>query len=226
MVLQAVVSLKLVERKDGEGLIAAVEILRQTPRVSKLIFEGNFDTLEEEIENSVSYHRMQSMNQSLAALVLNGVIDKETALGASSRPNDLDLMLRKFLYAGEKHAAGEGEAMVEPLSDYSRIVELQEVRKLYDDLQERHRQDLADRDSEIARLTAALAQHADGSVSTEGEIGTLRSENERLGRQLQLLRQEYEAKIERLNARVREMSGTPPPAAPVGEAERKGFFRR
>ena len=45
-VLQAVISLKLVERADGAGLIAAVEIQRQSPRVSKLILEGSLETLE------------------------------------------------------------------------------------------------------------------------------------------------------------------------------------
>ncbi len=225
MVLQAVVSLKLVEKKDGSGLLAAVEILRQTPRVSKLIFEGNLEALEEEIENSVSYHRMQSMNQSLAALVLNGVVDKDAAMASSSRPNDLDLMLRKFLYAGEHRAAGEGEAMAEPLSDFSRIVELQEVKKLYDEVQERHRQELADRDAEIERLRSDLDQQSHGTSSSEGEMAALRAENERLGRQVQLVRQEYEAKLERLNSRVRELSGNQP-VAPNGDADRKGFFRR
>jgi pilus retraction protein PilT len=80
-VLQGVVSMRLVERTDGAGLVAAVEILRHSPRVAKLILEGALDTLEEEIESSVSYYRMQSMNQSLAALVVNGVVDRETALG-------------------------------------------------------------------------------------------------------------------------------------------------
>jgi twitching motility protein PilT len=224
-VLQAVVSLKLVEREDGSGRVAAVEILRQTPRVSKLIFEGNLETLEEEIENSVAYHRMQSMNQSLAALVLNAVITKDTALSASTRPGDLDLMLRKFLYASES-AEEEGAPMPESLSDFSRIVELQEIRKLYNELQERHQTEMAERDAEIARLRAEIDQQSQGTLGVDGEIDTLRSENERLVRQVQLVRQEYEAKVERLNVRVRELSGGAPAPAANGDAERKGFFRR
>ena len=50
-VLQGIISLKLVERADGTGLIAAVEILRQSPRVSKLIMDGTLEALEEEIES-------------------------------------------------------------------------------------------------------------------------------------------------------------------------------
>ena len=226
LVLQAVVSMKLVERRDGEGLVAAVEILRQTPRISKLITEGNLEAMEEEIESSVAYHRMQSMNQSLAALVLNGVVTKECALAASARSNDLDLMLRKFLFASEHKGAEEGSAMAEPLSDFSRIVELQEIRKLYDDLQERYRHEIEDRDSEIGRLRAEIASRS-GAASPAEDVVSLKAENERLTRQIQLVRQEYEAKIERLTARVRELTaGAPAAGASNGEGEKKGFFRR
>ena len=223
-VLQGIVSLKLVEKADGSGLIAAVEILRHSPRIAKLILDGNLEALEEEIESSVSYYKMQSMNQSLAALVLRGAIERETALKVSIKPGDLDLMLRKFLYAQD--AAEEGEPMAEPLADFSKITELQEIKKLYDDLQERQGQDVRERDEEIARLRTELGR-IDASAPSQ-ELEHMRAENERLAKQLNVLRQEYEAKIERLNARMREMSaGSTPPAMPAGaEGERKGFFRR
>ncbi len=224
-VLQGIISLKLVERSDGAGLIAAVEILRSSPRVSKLIMEGSLDALEEELESSVAYYKMQSMNQSLAALVLRGVVSRDTALNISTRPGDLDLMLRKFLYASDNPAAGEhGDPMADPLSDFSKILELQEIKKLYDDLQERHSQDIRDRDEEIQRLRAEQQRFEprEAGAETDG----LRAEIERLTKQAQLMRQEYEAKLERLNARLREHpQGTMP--APAGGAEAgKGFFRR
>jgi twitching motility protein PilT len=226
-VLQGVVSLRLVERADGSGLVAAVEILRASPRVQKLILEGNLEALEEEIHNSVSYYRMQTMNQSLAALVLNRAITRETALAVSVNPGDLDLMLRKFLYAADHGGEPEGGDMAEPLSDFSRIVELQEIKKLYDEMQERHRGDLAERDSEIDRLRSELTSKEATSAAGDGALDKLRGENERLARQVQLVRQEYDAKIERLNARIRELSGGVPAAAGGGtEAEKKGFFRR
>ena len=224
-VLQGIISLKLVERADGTGLVAAVEVLRQSPRVAKLILEGSLEALEEEIESSVSYYKMQSMNQSLAALVLRGAVARETALNIATRPGDLDLMLRKFLYASDAAAASEhGEPMADPLSDFSKILELQEIKKLYDELQERHRQDVQDRDEEIQRLRAEQLRFDPREVSAETD--TLRVEVERLGKQAQLLRQEYEAKIERLNARLRETpQGTMPAPAASSEAG-KGFFRR
>jgi twitching motility protein PilT len=228
--LQAVVSMRLVERADGSGLIAAVEILRHTPRVAKLIQEGNLEAIQEEIENSVAYFRMQSMNQSLAALVVHGAITWEAALEASYNPGELDLILRKLLYASRQDGAdiGEGDEMAEPLSDFSMILELQEIKKHYDELQERHRTDLAERDEEIQRLRDELSAQSGMESSGDGEVAQLRSEKARLDQQIKVIRQEYEAKIERLNARLRELSGggPAPPAKAVGGDERKGFFRR
>jgi len=223
-VLQAVISLKLVERADGTGLIAAVEILRQSPRVSKLILEGSLEALEEELESSVTYYKMQSMNQSLAALVLRGAVTRETALNISTRPGDLDLMLRKFLYASDAAAAEHGEPMADPLSDFSKILELQEIKKLYDELQDRYRQDVKDRDEEIASLRS---EHLRFEARDSGaETDSLRAEVERLGKQAQLIRQEYEAKIERLNARLREHPQSAMSAPAAGPEAGKGFFRR
>jgi len=226
-VLHAVVSMKLVERKDGSGLIAAVEIMVRTPRVSKLIHQGNLEALEEEIENSVAYHKMQSMNQSLAALVVNNQVAMETALASSTNPGDLDLILRKFLYAASARQSMEGEEMAEPLGDFSKILELQEVKKHYDDLQERHLVELAERDGEIEQLRGQLAELQAGQTVGAPE-SDLAQENERLDKQLTHVRQDYEAKIERLNARIRELGEGAATRQPVAAetGEKKGFFRR
>jgi polyhydroxyalkanoate synthesis regulator phasin len=141
------------------------------------------------------------------------------------RPGDLDLLLRKFTGMGD-HAemAENGETMAEPLSDFSKILELQEIKKLYDDLQERYRQDVRDRDQEILRLKAEHV-HEDPR-NAMAEVDALRAEIERLGKQAQLLRQEYEAKIERLNARLRDQAHPTASASAPAPETGKGFFRR
>jgi twitching motility protein PilT len=225
-VLEAVVSMKLVEKADGSGLIAAVEIMRRTPRIAKLLLKGDLDALDEEIEKSVAYHKMQSMNQSLAALVLNRAISHDTAASASTDAGDLDLILRKFIYADELERAEEDSDMAQPLSDFSKILELQEIKRLYDEQQERHSAELAERDQEISHLREDLARVAERESEGNGESDQLNEENERLNRQIQLLRNDYEAKVDRLNARIKELSGSAVRNGPQPAAERKGFFRR
>jgi twitching motility protein PilT len=224
--LQAVISLRLVERADATGLVAAVEILRQSPRVSKLILDGNLEALQEEIESSVSYYKMQSMNQSLAALVLNRAITRETALNASANPSDLDLMLRRFLFSGDPGTLDQECAMAESASDYSNILELQEIKKLHDDAQERHRTEIAERDEEIVRLRDELGRRSAQDVGASQAVEQLRQENERIARQIQHLRDEYEGRIERLNARIKELSGAAATVGAAAEPDKKSFFRR
>jgi predicted nuclease with TOPRIM domain len=117
--------------------------------------------------------------------------------------------------------------MAEPLSDFSKILELQEIKRLYEEQQERHSGDLGEKDQEIARLREDLAQRMATENEGNGESARLRDENERLGRQIQLMRAEYEAKVERLNVRIKELSTSTPsrPAEPA-TVEKKGFFRR
>ena len=82
-ILKGVVSMKLLERQDGKGRIAALEIMRASPKLSKMIERGETADLHEEVESSVGYYRMQSMNQSLLSLLVHGTISYEllTALG-------------------------------------------------------------------------------------------------------------------------------------------------
>src|SRR5512145_2343544 len=88
-VLKGVVSMKLVERSDGNGLTAALEILKVSPRMAQLIEKGETPNLLEEVESSVGYYRMQSMNQSLLALLVHGVITYKEAMKQSTDPEDL-----------------------------------------------------------------------------------------------------------------------------------------
>jgi len=222
-VLKAVVSLQLVERADGKGMVAAVEILRESPRISKLVREGSIGEIAEEVERSVSYHRMQSMNQSLAALVIHDVVSRETAMEVSANPSDLDLMLRKFFFAAQGSDVLGEDGVMPSNADYSRIHQLLEVEKLYDDLQERHRQDLVERDEKISQLQAELRARYEADSERETRERQFEEDRERMSRGFESQRAEYEAKIERLQARVRELTTAEP--APAGRSG-GGLFRR
>ena len=74
LVLKGVVSMKLLERQDGRGLVAGLEIMKTSPKIAKMIEQGETGGLLEEIESSVAYYRMQTMNQSLLALLCHGTI--------------------------------------------------------------------------------------------------------------------------------------------------------
>ena len=94
LTLLAVFSQRLVPRADGGGRVAAVEIMINSPAVAKLLAEGKTRDLDATIGKSTGYYGMQTFNQSLCKLVAEGLVTPETALGASTTPTDLKLMLR------------------------------------------------------------------------------------------------------------------------------------
>src|SRR5436190_15237566 len=68
LVLRGIVSLKLVTTTEGR-LTAAVEVMKNSPQIAKMIEEGATKDILEAMESSVGVYRMQSMNQSIIALL-------------------------------------------------------------------------------------------------------------------------------------------------------------
>src|SRR6266849_6280623 len=95
LVLRGIVSLKLIKTKEGK-LTAAVEVLKNTPQIAKMIEDGHTKDILEAMESSVGLYKMQSMNQSLIALLVHQQITYEDAMALSSDGDDLSLKVRKL----------------------------------------------------------------------------------------------------------------------------------
>ena len=91
--LVGVVSQRLVKRADGNGRIVACEVMTKSPTIEKMILENRLSELEVNMESSNHYYKMQTMNQALAKMVVDGVITKEEALLHSDKREDLNLKL-------------------------------------------------------------------------------------------------------------------------------------
>jgi twitching motility protein PilT len=94
MVLEGVVSQRLVARRAHTGRVPAVEILLGTPSVKEMVLEGRTRELAEALEEGHQYYGSQSFNQSLVGLVQAGIIDFEDAMAAADSPDELKLALR------------------------------------------------------------------------------------------------------------------------------------
>jgi len=93
-VLQAVVSLRLVPRKDGKGRVPAVEVLRSTPYIRDCI-ESKEKTkqIPQAIAAGTSQYGMQTFDQSIFQLMQGGHITKDEALRRASNPDEFKLRL-------------------------------------------------------------------------------------------------------------------------------------
>ena len=134
---------------------------------------------------------------------------------------EFELELGQFLLEhGVSLREGEND-MADSSADFSKILELREIRRLYEESQERFRQEMADRDSYIENLKAQIALMDSSGVRSESER-SLKEERDKLAQQLSFQKQEYEAKVEKLQLRIKELSSH----AAAGDPARSGFFRR
>src|SRR5688572_3127834 len=204
LVLRGIVSLKLVKTIEGK-MTAAVEILKNSPRIAKLIEEGHTKDITEEIEGSVGLYRMQSMNQSLIALLAHQKITYQEAMALSSDADDLSLKLRK-LFPQIEERVRQGGDMAPSYSDFSQITELMDIKRLYEEQEVQWRQRVAEKDDELENLRhdidflrTQVAQNQGGDRQKDDEIARLRAESERL-------RADAQAKIAQLQERIKELN--------------------
>jgi twitching motility protein PilT len=95
--LRAIICQKLLPRVGG-GRVAALEILLNSPRIKKLILEGNTTKIPAAIQASRN-EGMQTFNQALVDLVQMGRVEEAEALRASPKPDELRMNL-KGIYSG------------------------------------------------------------------------------------------------------------------------------
>jgi twitching motility protein PilT len=105
--LQGVVTQTLVPRGDGSGRVAAVEVLLPDDAVRNLIRQAKVEQVYSVMQTG-GKRGMQTLEQSLADLVMRGVVSREVALSRSSRPDQLFGLLQRA--AGLTATPGEGLA--------------------------------------------------------------------------------------------------------------------
>lgn len=101
--LRAIICQKLVARAGG-GRAAALEILLNSPRVKKLILEGDTTKIPAAIQASRA-EGMQTFNQALVDLVQAGKTEETEALRVSPKPDELRMNL-KGIFSGTSGLVG------------------------------------------------------------------------------------------------------------------------
>jgi len=217
-VLKGVVSMKLVERKDGQGRVASLEIMRGSPKICKMIEDGDTSEMIEEVESSVGYYRMQSMNQSLLALLVHGTVTYEEAMAQSADPEDLSLKLRKMFPKIEER----GGEMAPSTADFSEILELQEFKKLYHEQEEKTKLLLSEKDVEISQVQAETQAREGRIAELEETMRAGQEERDGLAADIRRVKEEAQQKIEKLMERIKELNQR----LMGGEGDKKsGIFR-
>jgi len=94
-VLRGVISQRLLPRIDG-GRVAAVEVMVNNTRIADLIRENKPEAIDDAVEEG-SFFDMQTFTQSLIELVVDGVVDQETAANAATNRHDFLVTVERAL---------------------------------------------------------------------------------------------------------------------------------
>ena len=93
--LRALVSQRLLPKKDGKGRVAAIEIMLNSPLISDLIFKGEVQEIKEIMKKSRELG-MQTFDQALFDHFEAGRISYEDALRNADSLNDLRLQIKLY----------------------------------------------------------------------------------------------------------------------------------
>jgi len=93
LVLEGIVCQALLPKANGNGRVAALEILVATPAIRNLIREDKVHQIYSTMQAGQEKFSMQTMNQALARLMLSRVVSHETGLAASSNRDELLQMI-------------------------------------------------------------------------------------------------------------------------------------
>jgi twitching motility protein PilT len=93
--LQALVSQRLLPRKDGRGRIAAVEVMIATSTIRDLILEPErTNEVADLIASGRDQYGSQTFDQHLAELVKQDLVDFDVAKFAATNPSDFELKMK------------------------------------------------------------------------------------------------------------------------------------
>ncbi len=114
--LRGIIAQQLIPTSDGDGRVAAIEILLNSPYIGELIKSGKIGDIKEVMMKS-NDQGMQTFDQALFNLYNNEQISYDDAIHHADSPNDLRLMikLRSNDQGGSGSLAGVTLAGMDPL---------------------------------------------------------------------------------------------------------------
>src|SRR5262245_60044784 len=101
--LQGVVTQTLLPTADGRGRIPALEVLLPDDAVRNLVRQGKIEQIYSVMQTNTT-RGMQTMEQSLADLVLRRVIAHQTAMNVTSRREEFESLLERSGFVGSTDA--------------------------------------------------------------------------------------------------------------------------
>src|ERR1019366_6456081 len=115
--LHAVVSQRLLPKKDGHGRAVACEVMIVTPTIKELMLDRDrVGEIRDYIAEGREQYGMQTFDQHLADLVQSGEVEFEVALAAATKPSDFELKMRTFRRRSTTSRKAVADPIAEPMT--------------------------------------------------------------------------------------------------------------
>ncbi len=114
--LKAIVAQQLVPTPDGKGRRAVIEVLINTPLAADLIRKGEVHELKNLMKRSTELG-MQTFDQALYNLYVQGEITYEDALAHADSANDLRLLIKLGSETDGEHLTSMSQGLSLEVSD-------------------------------------------------------------------------------------------------------------
>ena len=116
--LLAVISQRLLPRKDGQGRVVAVEVMNVTGTIRECIRDTTrMDEIYELVADGKDQYGSQTFDQHLMELVNAGAVDFDTAKSMASNPSDFDLKMNVFGDTPAPPVGAGGAGMADDMSN-------------------------------------------------------------------------------------------------------------
>lgn len=106
MNLYAIISQRLLRRRNEDGRVPAIEIMIKSPLIAEMILKGRIPEIRSVIAKSTD-SGMQTFDQSLFQLFEDGLVEYDDAIRAADSANDLRLKIKLESSRGEKGELGD-----------------------------------------------------------------------------------------------------------------------
>jgi twitching motility protein PilT len=121
--LHAVVSQRLLPKRDGRGRAVACEVMIVTPTIRELMLDRDrVSEIRDYIAEGREQYGMQTFDQHLTDLVQSGEVEFEVALAAATKPGDFELKMRTFRRRSNPGRKAIEDPISEPMTGAISIV--------------------------------------------------------------------------------------------------------
>ena len=93
--LKGIVSQRLVPRKDGRGLVPAVEVMVMNGRVRDLVLNDEQTHELHDLVAESGFYGMQTFDQALLDLYRSGMVELDEAMRCATNPHDFEIALKQ-----------------------------------------------------------------------------------------------------------------------------------